>query len=297
MCCSLALLPRWCTSVIPGTSPQNPATNKPAPPKSTPSVTKATNLAPKNKGEQPHGTETTENNILPPYDPRNEGDNAPPTPDKPPIPKAHKPLIVNPSTITLYKDAKFSGHLKDGITEMDIKLSNADGKAMYFPEADPTSDITLIASTFDTKPVWVMEAGTEYASVGTKTIPITAIAADGSVSYVGLLHVTVLPLPPTFTISTNKTSAAAYLGSSDFYCGDLAGISYSSGFDPAYIPTITVQSLDNHYNFSSLGFSDYAFHLRSTTLIEQTANIHVYINVQNKFQLYTIPCEITIRPI
>ncbi len=210
-------------------------------------------------------------------------------PDKPPIPKTVKSLTISPSSITIYKNNGAS-NVKGNIDQVALVISNSDGKAMYEPNADLSEGVTVTATLFDTQPAWNMTASANYASIGTVNVPIQATAVDGSTSYSGTLHVMVLPMP-SFSVSTSQLYGSGPPDSTNFDCGGLSPIAYSSGFDGSYTPTISVTAPAG-YSFTSLGFSDFGFQLVSAAPISWGQTININIIVQNQFQLYSIPCQI-----
>lgn len=209
--------------------------------------------------------------------------------DKPPIPKATKQLIISPSTLTLYKYENVS-NIKDGVTQATVAMSNSDGKSMYYPSADVTSGVTVTTSDFTTRPTWDMTVVPEYASPGIYKVPVKAVAADDSVSYVGTVTVTIIASFPTFSVSTNALSGSPTSPAlTEYDCGDLSPIAYSSGFNPEYYPSISVTG-PSGYNFTNVRYYDYGFYMDPVGTIPYGRFVNLTITVQNQFQQYSIPC-------
>jgi hypothetical protein len=211
---------------------------------------------------------------------------------KVPASKVTAPLSINPSSITLYKNVTGAAGFKAGVTQASITISDAAGKALEYPNSDPSSGITLTSTNFGSFVTWNMIATAEYATVGsTVNVPITATASDGSVTYNGTLAVKVLAMP-TFSISTAQLYALNSDGSSNFSCGNVNPIAYSSGFDSIYNPAISITT-SNEYSFSYDGFVGNSINLSSSSPIHNGQAVDVNILVQNQFQLLSIPCRIT----
>jgi hypothetical protein len=111
------------------------------------------------------------------------------------------------------------------------------------------------------------------------------------VTYTGTLIVNVVAMP-TFSISASQLSAVGPPDSTNFSCGIVNPISYSSGFSASYIPTISLSNLDG-YGFNYLGFANNEFNVSSRYPIYYGQSVLVNILIQNQFQLITIPCLIS----
>ena len=240
-----------------------------------------TDTTSKNTGSSPYS--------LPAYDPRNASGNLQPTPDKPPIPKTQKPLSINPSSITIYKNLSGAGNVKDGITEVMVNVSAGDGKAINYPVS--TGNLQLTATSFNPRTVWDMTASSSYASIGTTDVKLSAVAVNGSANYIGTLHVTVLPLP-TFSIATPGFTVTNHYYDPNFVFWGFSGITYSSGFNAADKPTLSVQN-DYGLTFTNLSYTDSAVYCAATTALSQNiGQMTIHMVFQNKYQLISIPAVI-----
>jgi hypothetical protein len=212
-------------------------------------------------------------------------------PDKLPIPKATSPLIISPSSITLYKNTAGAPNVKTGFVDTTITLSNTQGKSMSYPVSESPAGANITSTTFTPSPVWTMTASSSLIPYGTFDVTISAIAEDDSVSYVGTLQMTILPMP-TFTVSTSQIYGYIPVNATDFTCGDSSPITYSSGFDAADIPTVTVENSSLFGTFSFMGFSDTGYMLRSSRELPIGESIPATLTVQNNYQSFTVPCDI-----
>jgi hypothetical protein len=211
---------------------------------------------------------------------------------KVPASKVTAPLDISPSSITVYKNITGAVGVKADATQTSVTISDAAGKALEYPNTDTSSGVTLTASTFGSSVNWSMIATAEYATAGSiVNVPITATASDGSVTYTGTLIVNVVAMP-TFSISASQLNAVGPPDSTNFSCGVINPISYSSGFSASYTPTISLSNLDG-YGFSYQGFANNEFNVSSTYPIYYGQSVLVNILIQNQFQLITIPCLIS----
>jgi hypothetical protein len=132
-----------------------------------------------------------------------------------------------------------------------------------------------------------MNATGEYASPGTYNVPIKAVAADDSVSYVGTLKVTVANLPGYYSISTTRLFGSTFDGG--LICA-LPTISYSGSLSVADMPTISGLTQNGIAmtvlnNFGTRVQLEPVAPVASYPVPGQITEI-----IQNKYQLYSIPC-------
>lgn len=227
-------------------------------------------------------------NTLPPYDPRSTGP-LQPSPDKPSVPKTQKSLVLNPSSVTIYKNVNGAQGVKgEGVTEVSIGVSTGDGRALHYPTS--TGSVLLTASNFNPRANWTMELSSSYASVGTIDIPLSAIAVDGSANFVGTLHVTVLPLP-SFTVTPNIYYDMSHgLSDGNYRFGRF---NYSDNFNGAYKPNISVTNAgglacESYFVFANEEVQCGTLHPLPTGMYQPT------IVFENKFQKLTFQTQITV---
>lgn len=208
--------------------------------------------------------------------------------DKLATPKTYKPLIISPSSVTVYKTNGVP-FVKDGIGQVSVIMTNPDGKAMIDPTPDMSSGVTITASDFTSRASWSMEATGEYAAPGTYNVPVSTIAADDSVGYKGSIQVTVANLPGYFSIATARLSGTPFDGG--IRC-EYPTISYSGNLSSADIPVI-----------SGITPNGIALYVLNTFTFNQTVQLEPVTTVpsfpdpgqiteiiQNKYQEYQIPC-------
>lgn len=211
--------------------------------------------------------------------------------DKLAVPNTSKPLIISPSSVTVYKTDGVP-FVKDGIGQVNVTMTNPDGKAMIFPTADMSSGVTITTSDFTSRASWSMEVTGEYASPGTYNVPVTSIAADDSVGYKGTVQVTVANLPGYFSISTTRLSGTPFDGG--FRCG-YPTISYNGNLSAADMPTISgvTPSGVSLYILDTFTFNQTVQLEPVTTMTSYPQSGQITEIIQNKYQAYLIPCVYT----
>lgn len=261
-------------------------------PSATPTITKevqkTTAQAPTTAVTSSRTPAAPTQNLLP-YDPHLAGP-LQPSPDKPPIPKLQKPLVITPASITLYKNVNNAPGVEWLLESTNVDVTSGDGHTLYFPSSDVTSGIFLTNNTSDWTPRadWTLTAASNYASLGTTIVKVSATAVDGSAEYVGTLTVVTLPIP-TFSIATTPLSITNAPTGFTLYITNFPSLSYSSGFDMTYQPTITLQTQYGP-TFGACTIDSHGWlECPSITQLQFYGSYTGTVTLQNKFQTLTIP--------